>query len=151
MAFPPDTPFTAHVTPELKFPVPETVAAHWPVFPVGTLAEGQVTLTEVIVGEEPPPPPPPLLEPPPQATIKDARIVIEPARPTGQNAFLSPKPALEESWQPRLNKHKMGQDSLVHSSAPAVTSPLKRLEPDLTQNPLSNKGPKDYSSARDQM
>jgi hypothetical protein len=52
-----------HVTPELKLPVPVTVAEHWLVWPYRMVEGEQLTLTEVIVDD------PPLLLPPPQATI----------------------------------------------------------------------------------
>jgi len=52
-----------HVTPELKFPVPITVAEHWLVWPYRMVEGEQVTVTDVIEDD----PPPPLLEP--QAAI----------------------------------------------------------------------------------
>ena len=52
-----------HVTPELKLPVPLTVAEHWLVPPDATVVGEQLTVTEVTVD------PPPLDEPPPQAAI----------------------------------------------------------------------------------
>jgi hypothetical protein len=39
----------AHVTPELKFPVPVTVAEHWLVWPYWMVEGEQLTLTDVIV------------------------------------------------------------------------------------------------------
>jgi hypothetical protein len=54
----------AHVTDELKFPVPVTVAEHWLVCPYAMVEGEQVTVTDVIEDD---PPPPLLLEP--QATI----------------------------------------------------------------------------------
>ena len=38
-------------TPELKLPVPETVAEHWLVWPVFRFAGAQETATEVTVGD----------------------------------------------------------------------------------------------------
>ena len=43
------------VTPELKFPVPITVAEHWLVCPYRMVEGEQVTVTEVIVDDPPPP------------------------------------------------------------------------------------------------
>jgi hypothetical protein len=39
------------VTPELKLPVPATVAEHWLAFPGCRLLATQLTVTEVMVGE----------------------------------------------------------------------------------------------------
>src|ERR1039458_6279453 len=52
----------AHVTPELKFPVPVTVAEHWLVWPYWMVEGEQLTLTDVIVVGG-------TLLPPPQAAI----------------------------------------------------------------------------------
>ena len=56
----------AHVTAELKLPVPDTDAEHWLVCPDWTVDGEHAAVTEVIVGVLPPPL---LLLPPPQATI----------------------------------------------------------------------------------
>jgi len=53
-----------HVTPELKLPVPPTVAEHWLVPPELTVVGTQLTLTEVTEDDDDPPPLPP------QAAIK---------------------------------------------------------------------------------
>jgi hypothetical protein len=53
-----------HVTDELKFPVPFTVAEHWLVWPDVTVDGEQLTLTEVIELEV-------LFPPPPQAASSD--------------------------------------------------------------------------------
>ena len=42
--------FTDHTTDELKLPVPETVAEHWLVCPIGTLTALHETCTNVIDG-----------------------------------------------------------------------------------------------------
>src|SRR5271167_5119940 len=55
-----------HVTAELKFPVPMTVAEHWLVWPDCTVEGEHDAVTNVMV---PVLPPPPLLLPPPQAAI----------------------------------------------------------------------------------
>jgi hypothetical protein len=47
----------AHVTPELKLPVPVTVAEHWLVWPYRMIEGEQVTVTDVIVDDPLPPPP----------------------------------------------------------------------------------------------
>jgi hypothetical protein len=52
----------AHVTAELKLPVPVTVAEHWLVWPYWMVEGEQLTLTDVIVVGG-------TLLPPPQATI----------------------------------------------------------------------------------
>jgi hypothetical protein len=46
-----------HVTPELKFPVPNTVAEHWLVWPNRMVEGEQVTVTDVIADAPLPPPP----------------------------------------------------------------------------------------------
>jgi hypothetical protein len=62
--------FVVHVTVELKFPVPMTVAEHWLVWPDGTVEGEHDAVTDVMVDVLPPPPPPPLLLPlPPQAAM----------------------------------------------------------------------------------
>jgi hypothetical protein len=43
-------PFTDQLTDGLKVPVPETVAEHWLVCPIGTDTVLHETVTEVIVG-----------------------------------------------------------------------------------------------------
>jgi hypothetical protein len=53
-----------HVTVELKFPVPMTVAEHWLVWPDVTVNGEHDAVTDVMV--DMPPPPPPL---PPQAAM----------------------------------------------------------------------------------
>jgi len=47
-----------HVTPELKLPVPLTVAEHWLVPPELTVVGEQLTVTDVTVDDDDPPLPP---------------------------------------------------------------------------------------------
>jgi hypothetical protein len=97
----------------------------------------QATLTEVIVGDDPPPPPPPpLLEPPPQPAINVKSTGIMANWMNRPKVLLKPQLRTQATMATSLQQEQTGQDSLVHSSAPAVTSPLKRKEPDLAQKSL---------------
>jgi hypothetical protein len=73
-----------HVTPELKFPVPETIAEHWLGWPYRMVKGEQLTLTEMIVDD-----PPPLLLPPPQAAIS-VRLASTTSNSHGFGTIVSP-------------------------------------------------------------
>src|SRR5271165_2009308 len=62
----------AHVTAELKFPVPMTVAEHWLVWPDCTGEGAHDAATDVIVDVLPPPPL--LLPPPPPQAVISTRL-----------------------------------------------------------------------------
>jgi hypothetical protein len=70
---PPWTLFTDQLTAALKFPVPETVAEHWLVWVVGTVAVEHETATDVIVGVGADVPPLEGLPPPQPDSVKDTR------------------------------------------------------------------------------
>jgi hypothetical protein len=88
------------------------VAEHWPVFPVGTLVEGQETLTEVIVGGTtmvPPPPPQP-------ANKKDDKETMTTSQPSQPQGFPEPKARTKVTIAASLLETQFSQATQLHGS-----------------------------------